>query len=166
MLAELHFLFRFPSGGDHHATESVPSHSSDPESKLDEPSFASEDLFCEFTAELCRHTSLQGLQNCTCGCVIVCKLLRAIVERDACTGTHEFVVSGFVIILEATPSADIVNEDSFVFGLAAHDIFYEVTKSFPTLQCQAAFSRIFVGANYDKIMLLRIFLDSCFLVRD
>jgi hypothetical protein len=80
---------------------------------------------------------------------IVLELLGAILDADACPPADVFVIGALVGVLEATPTADVVNQDGVEFRLSALNIPDQPLQRIATFQSQAALA--FVGIGPDDL---------------
>ncbi len=78
---------------------------------------------------------------------------------DAKPLTPEFNICGLVRILKATPAADVVDEDCFVFSLSVHDIVQELLDCIPAGQAEPAFSFVRIKLHNVESLCLRVVAD-------
>lgn len=98
----------------------------------DQAALAGEDLGGEFPAVFAGHDSFHAFQERRGNAAVIVELLGAVVDGNPRAFTDELVVGTLVGVLEASPTAHVINEDGAEIGLAGLNIVDEV------LQCVAA----------------------------
>jgi hypothetical protein len=86
------------------------------------------------------------------------------VHRDVSPAADVLVVGALVRILEATPAADVVDQDGFEVGCAGFDVVDQLFEGVAALDPQAALARIGVGADDDEVACVGVAADRGLLV--
>jgi len=81
-------------------------------------------------------------------------------DGDSDGPTNKFIVRGFVVVLESSPSTHVLDEES---RMPAHNILQQLPKTESTSQYDSALGSIGVGLHHSQAMLIGVPLNSGFL---
>ena len=87
-------------------------------SEFDKATLPDKNLGGKLAAVLTSHGPLHTLNDCRNGAAVILKLLSAIVHIDLCASANVLVIGALVRILEASPTADIVDKNCVKVSLA------------------------------------------------
>src|ERR1035438_907720 len=92
--------------------------------QFDKAALTDEDLGRELAAILSSHGAFDPFDNRRYGAAVVLKPLSAVVYVDFCAAADVLVIGTLIGILEASPAAYVVNEDSAEVGVPTLDVLY------------------------------------------
>ncbi len=131
---------------------------------LDQAALPGEDLAGQLPAVFASHGALEPLEHRGHGAAVVFKLFGAIVDVDPCAPADVLVVGAFICVLEAAPSADVVDKNDVEIRPSRRDRFNQLFQGFPAFDPQPALSFIGVSADDLHAAPCSVGLDCCRLV--
>jgi hypothetical protein len=113
-----------------------------PKSERDEPALSGEHLGAELAAVFAGHRAFEAFHHRAHWRVVGGKMFSAILDGDVRPDAPEFVIRSLVGLLEASPAADVVNQNRTEFCLTAFYRSKKVLERVTTLNPDATLARI------------------------
>ena len=110
----------------------------------------------QLSAEFGRHDSLDIFEDAGNNASVVVELLRAARRLDSRLLAFELVVRTLINVLEAPPSADIIDQHVTEVGMAGPDLLNQLRQTHPVLDLQPALAFVPISVDDRKAVHWRI----------